>query len=474
MRFSRALVAAITSTALLGATVTAAGARPYEKAGSEAPDAAAPAPGAAERLPTKTPIKHFVTLMQENHTFDNYFGTYPGANGYPKGTCLPVAPTTPGQGCVKPFHLGEQPVLDLGHSKEIFDAQYRGGKMDGFVAAMGDNTQTGRQTAGYYDDRDLPYYWNIADQYVLFDRFFSSSNGGSVRNHFYWIAGAPGNRAADSLRPEGFDDVPTIFDRLQASGVSWKFYIQNYDPKINFRNPEVEGNRAAQMIWAPVLNYNRFLDDPALHDRIVPLNQYYDDLAAGTLPAVSYIVPSGASEHPPGSIQAGERFVRSLIGSLMESSAWSTSAFSWSYDDWGGWYDHVKPPQVDPYGYGFRVPALLVSPYARRGHVDSTTSDFTSYLAFIEANWGVKPLDERDRKANDLMSAFDFEKPPRSPVLVGLARTTPPLSVPRKGIIYTSYSLALFLALVLIGVTMRASAAGRKPRIRRPAGQGSS
>lgn len=427
--------------------------------------AAAPAgaPPAVD-IATTTPIKHFVTLMQENHTFDNYFGTYPGADGLPDATCVPDDPTAPASGCVKPFHLGDQPVLDLGHSKEIFDAQYRSGRMDGFVAAMGEQTDTGRQTVGYYDDRDLPYYWNLADQYVLFDRFFSSSNGGSVRNHFYWVAGAPGNRKDDSLRPEGFDEVTTIFDRLEASGVSWKFYIQNYDPKINFRNPEADGNRAAQMVWAPILNYNRFLDDPKLRDRIVPLEQYYTDLANGTLPAVSYIVPSGASEHPPGSIQAGERFVQSLIGSLMRSSAWETSAFSWTYDDWGGWYDHVPPPQVDKFGYGFRVPALLVSPYARQGHVDSTVSDFTSYLAFIEANWRLEPLDVRDREANDLMSAFDFRSPPRAPALLSRSRQAVRPRTPRQAVIYASYGTALGLAALLIGGAYLGAPAFRRRR----------
>jgi phospholipase C len=416
---------------------------------------------AAESLPTATPIKHFVTLMQENHTFDNYFGTYPGADGTPSATCIPWDPTTPDKGCVEPYHLGNQAVLDLGHTQEIFANQYNQGLMDGFVAAMGDRPETGRQTVGYYDDRDLPYYWNVADNYVLFDRFFSSSNGGSVRNHFFWVSGAPGNTQEDSLRPEGFDEVTTIFDRLEASGVSWKFYIQNYDPTITFRNPQSDGNRTAQLVWAPVLNYNRFLDDPELNEKIVPLEQYYADLAAGTLPAVSYIVPSGASEHPPGSIQAGERFVQSLIGSLMRSSAWETSAFSWTYDDWGGWYDHVKPPQVDQYGYGFRVPALLVSPYARRGHVDSTLSDFTSYPAFIEANWRLEPLAERDSKANDLMSAFDFQAPPRPPVLLDRTREAVPIRTPRSTVIYASYGIALLVAAVLMGVAFLAVPAVR-------------
>ena len=206
-------------------------------------------------------------------------------------------------------------------------------------------------------------------------------------------------------------NVPTIFDSLQKAGVSWKFYVQNYDPNITYRDLGTIGNRASQVIWVPLLNFDRFLDDPELSSHIVDLNQYYVDLRQGTLPAVAYIAPSGASEHPPGSLISGQRFVKSLIQELMRSSAWSSSAFLLSYDDWGGWYDHVAPPQVDQYGYGLRVPALLISPYAKQGYIDSTTLDFTSILKFIEENWGLEPLAERDAKANNFLSAFDFKQP---------------------------------------------------------------
>ncbi|MDW8005550.1 MAG: alkaline phosphatase family protein, partial [Thermomicrobium sp.] len=116
-----------------------------------------------------------------------------------------------------------------------------------------------------------------------------------------------------------------------------------------------------------------------------------------------------------GSIQAGQRFVRSLIQALMRSPYWWNSAFLVTYDDWGGWYDHVPPPQVDEYGYGFRVPAFLVSPYAKRGYIDSTTYDFTSILKFIEENWDLQPLAERDARATSITNAFDFDQPPRPP-----------------------------------------------------------
>lgn len=410
------------------------------------------APGSANELETATPIKHLITVMQENHTFDNYFGNYPGADGVAADVCMPLQLDTPEAGCVERFHLANKAIIDLGHSDDVFVEQYNDGAMDGFADAFaGRNPDAGEQTMGYYDERDLPYYWNIADEYVLFDRFFTSAAGGSVRNHFYWISGAPGNEEKDALRPEGFNDVPTIFDSLQAAGVSWKFYVQNLDLDINYRNT-VEGSQAGQLIWAPVLNYDRFLDDPELSSRIVPLEEFFEDLANDTLPAVSYMVPSGASEHPPGSIQAGERFIRSLITGLMRSEAWPSTAFIWTYDDWGGWYDHVAPPQVDRFGYGFRAPTLLVSPYAKRGFIDSTTLDFTSILKFIEENWDIAPLAERDAAANSFMTAFDFEAGPREAVLLNREREVVPIKKPRSNVVYGAYGGALGVAFLLIAV----------------------
>ena len=416
-----------------------------------------------DHLPTLTPIKHVITLMQENHSFDNYFGTYPGADGLPAGLCEPVSLKNPDADCIEPYPIGDSAISDLGHTSDIFFAQYDNGDMNGFVAAHSDRApEVARQAMGYYDDRNLPYYWNLADNYVLFDRFFTSSNGGSLRNHFYWVSGTPGNYEEDALRPEGFDEVTTIFDRLQEAGISWKFYVQNYRPEINFKADLAEDEDNAQMIWVPLLNYSRFLDDPELSSRIVPLEQYFIDAETNQLPAVSYIVPSGASEHPPGSIEAGERFVRSLITSLMRSDAWDSTAFTWTYDDWGGWYDHVRPPQVDEYGYGFRAPALLVSPYAKKGYIDSTELDFTSILAFIEQNWGLEPLAERDRNANTFLDAFDFQSDPRAAVFLDRRRTVPPADEPKSKVVYAAYGSSVSIALVSILVATASSALYRR------------
>jgi phospholipase C len=393
-----------------------------------------------------TPIEHFVFLFQENHTFDNYFGTRPGVDGIPEGTCMPVkaGTTTP---CVEPIHIGERGITDLGHTEAQFEREFQEGRMDGFVEANSDNDRDGSLAMGYYDDRDLPYYWNIADEYAIFDRFFSSARGGSIPNHMYAVTGTPGIKTGgkEAIPPGGWGKLPTIFDRLQEAGVPWKFYIENYDSEINYKTRDrVElVDRAAQVIWAPVLGYQRFVEDPELSSHIVDLDEFYTDVANETLPAVSYLVPSGDSEHPPGRIQAGERLVKSLVTQMMRSQIWDSSAFFWTYDDWGGWYDHVPPPAVDEWGYGFRVPALLVSPYARKGFVSSETNDFTSILAFIEHNWSLEPLAERDAVANDMMEVFDFDAGPRPPKFLPANRDAPPEPLrPDRKPIYALYSLA--------------------------------
>jgi phospholipase C len=415
--------------------------------------AAAAAPAASEPKP-KTPIEHFLFLMQENHSFDNYFGTYPGADGIPAGTCMPRNPTSKAdKECVKSFRLGDRAVVDLAHNEETHMAQYRNGRMDGFVWAFGrEGKRHGSISMGYYDDKDIPYYWNVADEYVLFDRFFSSAHGGSVINHMYWATGAPGIKGKrDAVPAEGWGDLPTIFDRLEEKGISWKFYVQNYDPKITFRTAH-DSDRAAQVVWVPLLGYARYVDDPELSKHIVDLDEYYADLKRGTLPSVAYIVPSGASEHPPGSIKAGQRFVRTLITELMSSRYWDSSAFMWSYDDWGGWYDHVKPPKVDERGYGFRVPTLLVSAWAKRGHVESTALDFASVPKFIEENWDLRPLATRDAKSNSFMSAFDFTNGPRQAVFLNTVRNPTTLAEPKRGVIYMAYAAALAIPAALIGI----------------------
>jgi phospholipase C len=426
----------------------------------------------------RTPIHHFVVLLQENHTFDNYFGTYRGADGIPAGTCMPVDPAGGRKPCVLPYHIGHQAITDLDHSSFAARLDLSRGRMTGFVLAQTLRSANGRQAMGYYNGSDLPFYWNMADRYVLFDHFFSSALGGSYANHVYWVAAGTGHainyspshkgaNVTDSVPPNGLR-ITTIFDRLQRAGLSWKFYVQNYDPEITYRTLRhlTNANRASQAVWVPLLDIPRFLKSPVLMSHIADLSEYYRDLRDGTLPDVAYMVPSGASEHPPGSIATGQRFVRGLVNALMASKEWSDSAFMMAYDDWGGWYDHVPPPSRDANGDGFRVPAMLVSPYARQHAIIHTALDFTSMLKFIEYNWDLRPLTRLDATAGNLRSAFDFGEEPRPPEIIPVVRVVaaPPVSSSRDPLLYGLYGAGVSFAFAMMFVAARP---GRRRQYRR-------
>jgi phospholipase C len=415
---------------------------------------------------TNTPIEHFIVVMQQNHTFDNYFGTYPGANGIPSGVCMPVSLSDEkNRMCISPFEMSNHPISDLSHSDTIFQIQYQNGKMNGFVDALNRLNQDGVLAMGHFDDSDLPFYWNLADRYVLFDNYFSSAHTGSITNRMFWVSGKPGS-PFNRIPENGFGDIPTIFDKLEERGISWKFYIKDYDPSLNYRTVKELDFLPPQVQWVPLLSMDRFLDDPNLSSHIVDLDEYYSDLANGTLPAVSYVLLLGATEHPISDLSLGERATRTMLNTLMQSDSWDRSAFFITYDDWGGWYDHVPPPQIDGRGYGFRVPALLVSPYARMGHIDHTLLDHTSILKFIEENWNIPPLAERDAKANNLTPAFDFSMTPRPPILVPATREVPePRIEPRRIVIYAAYGAAMLFASLILVRAFATSTRERLPRL---------
>jgi phospholipase C len=409
---------------------------------------------------TKTPIKHIVVLMQSGHSFDNYFGTYPGADGIPSGACLPASTLQPkAHACVRPYHLGDAPASDLDHGSGTWARQYDGGRMDGFVSAYRRLGLSGVTALGYYDQRDIPFYWNAAGNYVLFDRFFSSAPVGVRLNRFWWVAGRATPSGGERIPAGGYGQVPTIFDRLTAAGVSWKMYVQNYDPHVTYRTSR-PGNANSQVSRVPLVDFARFVDNPELASHISDASTYYGDLRRGTLPAVAFMTAAGASENPPGSPQAGQQFVRQTVTALEMSSSWPTSAFMWTYDNWGGWYDHVKPPK----GWGFRVPALLVSAYARHGQVDHTTMDFTAILRFIEENWHLAALSSRDAQSPGLVSAFDFSSPPRpAELLAGQPAATAPPNA-KTGVVYSVYAGELLLVTAVIGLAIWRSRPRRADR----------
>jgi phospholipase C len=358
-------------------------------------------------------IKHVFVIMQENHTFDNYFGTFPGADGLSAGLSVPVNPGATAGAVVEPYHLPNLRTQDLDHSEITARNAFNSGRMDGFVAAQQDRNLPGSLALGYYDSTDIPFYWDLAKEYVLADRFFSSAMGGSLANHQYWVAGMDSGKG-ESIPAEGIQ-LTTIFDRLQNAGFSWKFYVKNYDPSLNFRHIVPSNPRNSEIAWVPLLTIPSVVDDPSKMARIQDLGNLYHDLADGTAPSVSYIIQGGTSEHPPGHVGNGQNATVGIITAIMRSQEWKDSAIVLTWDDWGGWYDHVVPPQVDADGYGFRVPTLIISPYAKQGYILKETADFTSILKFIETLHGLAPLTSRDESATDLMAAFDFEQVPRVP-----------------------------------------------------------
>ena len=456
---SAAILIALPGTALMLIPIAALG------------DAAAPRQLGGTRHPgepalhrhyvqTQTPIKHFVFLMQGGRTFDNYFGTYPGATGIPAHACQRIVIDRPKGGCVRPFLARGMSQPSLGATRAVIAKQYDGGKMDGFVAAYASQGRDGSAAMGHYSAKELPFYWAVADNYVLFDHFFTSALYGTRANRYYWIAAAPRQTRMQFTGPRR---QLTIFDRLQAAGISWKFYVQHYDSHQRFR-AHTPTNLSAQTARVPLLSYPRFIKSRQLRSHIVDLDQYYRDLRSGTLPAVAFIASApGSNERSARTILAGQQVVRTLITQLMLSRSWSSSALMWSYDGSGGFYDHVVPPRAGPARLGFRVPALLVSPYARHGQVNHTVLGYASALAFIENNWHLARLTRVDATAHGLDSAFNFTAGPRPPDIIPTPLSQggikePRIPKPPATAVYETYGGALVLALMLMASAVASSA----------------
>ncbi|MGW8764137.1 alkaline phosphatase family protein [Streptomyces sp. NPDC055815] len=426
----RLLTALAGAALLLGPTTaaTATGAEPEP----------GPGRGAAAEHRAATPVQHFIYVMQGPRTFDNYFGTYPEADGIPAGTCQPRTAHGPASDCVRPYPLHAKAPAPLAPSRGIIAEQINGGRMDGFVSAYTRQGRDGTTVMGHYDARDVPFDWAAADRYVLFDRFFASVPYGTATERSYWVSGAApsaGGRA-------------TIFDRLQQAGVSWKFYIENYRPAENYHAPG-----ATQPVRAPLLGQARFVDDPALASHIVDLDQYYRDLDNGTLPSVAYIASSGSSERSARAIPPGQNLIRSLATQLALSPYWDSSALLWSHDGSGGWYDHVAPPAAADGPRGLRVPALLISAYAPAGHIDHRVLDSASALRFIEDNWNLAPLGGRDTTAASLAAAFDFSAAPRPPEVLAVPSSRPVVRPVNATIVYAVYGGVLGTAALLVAGT---------------------
>ena len=376
----------------------------------------------ANAFTTRTPIKHVVFVVKENRTFDDLFGTFPGANGVSfgmdHGTRRPLIPGT----------AGRLPS-DIPHCYQCAIQAWDHGKMDGF-----DQPPTGKWAYSQLHRSQLPNYWRWAERNVLFDDFFSSAWGPSFPNHLYTIAAQSAEARDNPRRPprsmsntfgceappeqkvEQYDSqghvglVPPCFDFrtegdvLNRAHIPWAYYAAT--------------ERQRGYIWSAYSAIDRYRNDPAQWARYIrPVDSLLGDIAANELPPVTWVTPRfELSDHPDYSFCHGENWTTQVVDAIMRSKMWKDTAVFITWDDYGGFYDHVPPPDVDRMGFGFRVPLLVISPYAIDGKVSHEEGEFSSVLRFMEDNWNLRPfLTRRDRQATPMMSAFDFSQTPRAP-----------------------------------------------------------
>jgi phospholipase C len=384
---------------------------------------------ASARPPTQTPIKHVVVIMQENHTFFNYWATYPGVlGGLASATCQTYANGT----SLCPY-VTTNPVSTgvLNHGGPDADIAYNNGSMNGFLLANNNN-----QVMSYYDSTVLGYYWGLAGQYTLNDMFFSSYLSYSLPNHWAAVAGNSPAIAITNMGQQLENNASTTELLLQAAQIQTmqeaaqasKFVsVKYYDSALSYNNItqaiEQGGVKAVDNYWNPSLE--KVDTYTTLRSEFVNRDAIFNDISSGNLPSVSWVMPNeNISEHPPSNITYGEQWAQSVVDAIMNSPYWSSTAIFILTDDWGGFYDPVVPPTLPSISpnmalggqirEGFRVSSLLVSPYARPGIVNTIFS-FESILHFIDYNWNMPLLNQRVSAANNMLSDFNFQDKPLAP-----------------------------------------------------------
>jgi phospholipase C len=383
----------------------------------------------ASTFRTQWPIKHVIFIVKENRSFDEMFGAFPGADGASTGRMgaktVPLLHGTDGR-----------MKLDLSHTYERALADFDHGRMDGF----GYDSWSKHWAYTRFTQSQIPNYWRWAQDFVLEDHFFASVNGPSFPNHLFTIAAQSGAthdnpkrdlhdpRAKTHPRPKtwGCDAPPWVKVRVYLSGDE----IEKVSPCFDFETlgDLLSGARipwayyAARpkekgYIWSAYAAVRHYRDDSTTwNHHIFPVDTLVQDIHDGRLPPITWVTPRFAlSEHPEYNMCWGQNWSTQVIDAVMNSPMWKDTAIFLTWDDWGGFYDHVPPPQVDKFGMGIRVPLLILSPYARQGFIDHETGEFSSVLRFIEDNWGLGHLTKRDAMAADLSQSFDFTQLPRGP-----------------------------------------------------------
>ena len=393
-----------------------------------------PPPSSSDLEAFRSKIQHIVYIIKENRSFDNYFGTFPGADGATSGVI------STGER-IQLLHTPDRMARDLGHGWGDAHTAMHGGRMDQFDLVEAGNVANDLLSMSQHVRSDIPNYWTYAERFALADHAFESMAAESLPNHLYSVAaqsgGVIGNPNsltwgcdADARRTtvEVLDsngnstrvfpcfEFQTVADRLEAAGVSWRYYAP------------VAGQIG--YIWTVFDAIGHIRRTQLWEDRVRPYGEFLEDAAAGTLPAVSWLIPDWAvSDHPtrpiPGgppslSVCEGENWTVQYINAIMQGPDWPTTAIVLTWDDFGGFYDHVAPPAVDRYGFGPRVPMIVISPYVKEGTVSHTVYESASVLQFVETRHQVKPLTNRDIEANSLLDMFDFSQVPAPPLILPL------------------------------------------------------
>ena len=375
-----------------------------------------------------TSIQHIVFIVKENRAFDHYFGAFPGADGASSGITS--------AGLVVPFNRApDQTPDDVDHTWWAVLNAMNGGALDRFDLIAGGNKNGYMLSYSQMTQADIPNYFAYAQHFVLADRMFSSEHGPSFPNHLYIVAGQPAgtidipSSPLHQLGTQGWGcdddpsvivpvmdeegditnefpcfDIPTIADSLEAKGLSWKFYAPS---------PGEKG-----YVFS-VFNAIRHIRNTNLwSEHVIPASQFVTDALNGQLPDVSWIVSGPESEHPPNSTCVGENWTVAQINAVMQGPNWNSTAIFLTWDDFGGFYDHVPPPNTDEFGFGPRVPLVIISPYAKPGFISHTQYEFASVLKFIEERFSLAPLTARDGAANDTTDSFDFTQAPLAPLVL--------------------------------------------------------
>ena len=444
------------------------------------------AKGSPDLTLAREKIKHIVIIMQENRSFDSYFGTYPGAEGLPtQNGKFTVCVNDPKTGtCVYPFHDTADKNFGGPHGANSATADINGGKMDGFLAQAETAKARCEQThgpdcggvaaadiMGYHDARDIPNYWTLAQDFILQDHLFEPNASWSLPQHLFMVSewSAKCSKASDpmscineldkpSLPPDfvpklnlpnpdyAWTDLTYLLFKNQ---VSWKYYVQTGTQPDCANDaadcPPVHQDAKTPGIWNPLPFFDTVKQDGQLQN-VTDVTNFYKDAKSGSLPAVSWITPSQPnSEHPPALLSSGQAWTASLINAVMQSPDWNSTVILLSWDDWGGFYDHVVPPHVDQNGYGLRVPGIVIGPYAKKGFIDHQVLSHDAYVKFIEdiflngqrldpASDGrpdSRPGVREDASIlGNLLSDFDFNQTLRAPITLPLKPPPGPASVP--------------------------------------------